>query len=201
MGLVLIGLATPTESAAAGVLGALVLAFGYGRLSFRLVKESLIAATTVASLMLLVMCCAVMFSQLLAFTGAPRHLGDIVVNLDLPGWAMLFAMLLLPFVLFMFLDPVSLLMVLVPIYNPILKIYGFDEIWFYTLILIVATSGGLTPPFGYTLFALKSAAPNIPMNEIFKSAWPFVWIMVASLFVFAIFPDLVTFLPNLSQTR
>jgi len=201
MGLVLIGLATPTEAAAAGVLGALVLAFGYGRLSFTLVKEAVVAATTIASLLLLVMCCAVMFSQLLAFTGAPRHLGDLVVSLDLSGWAMLFLMLLLPFVLFMFLDPVSLLMVLVPIYNPILKIYGFDEIWFYTLILIVATAGGLTPPFGYTLFALKSAAPNIPMSEIFKSAWPFVWIMVGSLFLFAMFPALVTFLPNLAQTR
>jgi TRAP-type mannitol/chloroaromatic compound transport system permease large subunit len=200
MGLVMLGLATPTESAATGVIGAVVLALGYRKLSLNMIRESLIGATSVASLLLLVMCCAIMFSQLLAFTGAPRHLGELVVGLDLSAWAMLFIMLLLPFVLFMFLDPISLLMVLIPIYNPLLKIYGFDEIWFYTLILIVATVGGLTPPFGYTLFALKSAAPTIPMNVIFRSAWPFVWIILGLLVVLAILPQLVTFLPNLSKS-
>jgi tripartite ATP-independent transporter DctM subunit len=198
MGLVMLGLATPTESAATGVFGALLLALGYRKLSFKLVKEALVAATTVSSLLLLVMCCAIMFSQLLAFTGAPRQLGELVAALELSRWAMLFVMLALPFVLFMFLDPVSLLMVLIPIYNPLLKIYGFDDIWFYTLILVVATAGGITPPFGYTLFALKSAAPTIPMDEIFRSAWPFVWIIVGALILLAAFPGLVVFLPNLS---
>ena len=72
-------------------------------------------------------------------------------------------MMAVPFVLFMFLDQIALMLVLVPIYQPIIKIYGFDEIWFWTLFLIVATVGGLTPPFGYVLFALKSAAPDVPL--------------------------------------
>jgi tripartite ATP-independent transporter DctM subunit len=197
MGLVMLGVATPTESAATGVFGALVLAYGYKRLSWQLIKEALISAVTVASLLLLVMCCAVMFSQLLTLTGAARKLGEIVVELKLSGALMLFVMMLVPFILFMFLDQVALMLVLIPIYNPLLKVYGFDEIWFYTLFLVTATVGGLTPPFGYTLFALKSAAPTVPMTDIFKAAWPFVWIIVLGIFIMAFFPGIVTFLPNL----
>ena len=199
MGLVMLGIATPTESAATGVIGSLILALGYRRLSWALVREALIAAVTVAALLLLVMCCAVMFSQLLTLTGAARNLGEIVVNLKLSAGFMLFLMMAVPFVLFMFLDQVALMLVLIPIYNPLLKVYGFDEIWFYTLFLVVATVGGISPPFGYTLFALKSAAPTVPMSDIFKAAWPFVWIIVLGMVVMALFPPLVTWLPNLTS--
>jgi TRAP-type C4-dicarboxylate transport system permease large subunit len=119
----------------------------------------------------------------------------------MPAALMIFAMLALPFVLFMFLDQLALMMVLVPIYQPIIRTYGFDELWFWTLFLVMATVGGLTPPFGYILFALKSAAPEVPLQVIFRAAWPFVWIIVAGIFLFAIFPDLITFLPNLTGPR
>ena len=68
----------------------------------------------------------------------------------------------------MFLDPIALMLVLVPIYLPLLKLYGFDEIWFWTLFLVITVVGGLTPPFGYTLFAMKSAAPEVPTTAIFQ---------------------------------
>ena len=197
MGLVMLGVATPTESAATGVFGALLMAAGYRKLSWKLVKEALISGVTIASLLLLIMCCAVMFSQLLTLTGAARKLGEIVVDLNLSAAFMLFLMMAVPFILFMFLDQVALMLVLIPIYNPLLKVYGFDEIWFYTLFLVVATVGGLTPPFGYTLFALKSAAPTVPMSDIFKASWPFVWIIMLGLLIMALFPPLVTFLPDL----
>ena len=100
-----------------------------------------------------------------------------------------------------FANQLALMLVLIPIYNPLLKIYGFDEIWFYTLFLVVATVGGLTPPFGYTLFALKSAAPTVAMTDIFKAAWPFVWIIVGGIFIMAIFPGIVTYLPNLMSQK
>lgn len=201
MGLVMLGIATPTESAATGVFGSLLLAAGYKRLSWQLVREALVSAVTVAALLLLVMCCAVMFSQLLTLTGAARKLGEIVVAMELSPWLMLFVMMLVPFILFMFLDQVALMLVLIPIYTPLLKVYGFDEIWFYTLFLVVATVGGLTPPFGYTLFALKSAAPTVPMSEIFRASWPFVWIIVLGLVLMAVFPQIITFLPELTSRR
>ena len=163
----------------------------------RMVIDALYTAATVASLLLIIMCSAVMFSQLLTVTGAARTLGDLVVHLNLPAPLMVFMMMAVPFVLFMFLDQIALMLVLVPIYQPIIKIYGFDDIWFWTLFLIVATVGGLTPPFGYVLFALKSAAPDVPIRTIYRASWPFVWIICVGMVVFAVFPDLIMLLPRL----
>jgi tripartite ATP-independent transporter DctM subunit len=197
MGLIMLGIATPTEAAATGVLGAILLAAYYRGLSWRMITDALASAATVASLLLIIMCSAVMFSQLLTFTGATRALGQFVVGLNLSGALMLFAMMALPFVLFMFLDQVALMLVLIPIYQPIIRIYAFDEIWFWTLFLVVATVGGLTPPFGYVLFALKSAAPDVPMTTIFRASWPFVWIICLGMLIMALVPDIITLLPRL----
>ena len=166
-----------------------------------MIFDALTTAATVSALLLVIMCCAVMFSQLLTFTGATRAVAELVAHLDLPAVAMLFMMMVLPFVLFMFLDQLALMLVLIPIYQPLLKLYAFDPIWFWTLFLIVATVGGLTPPFGYVLFALKSAAPTLPTTEIYRASWPFVWLIVLGMVILAIFPDLVTVLPNLTRPQ
>lgn len=197
MGLIMLGIATPTEAAATGVAGAIILAGYYRRLSMKLVVDAFYTAAVVASLLLIIMCTAVMFSQLLTVTGAAKALGEIVVHLNLSAAFMVFSMMAVPFVLFMFLDQVALMLVLVPIYKPIINVYGFDELWFWTLFLIVATVGGLTPPFGYVLFALKSAAPDVPIRIIYRASWPFVWIICVGMVVFALFPSLILFLPRL----
>jgi tripartite ATP-independent transporter DctM subunit len=199
MGLIMFGVATPTEAAATGVFGAIVVAVIYRRFSLRMLWDSLIAAATVSALLLVIMCCAVMFSQLLTFTGATRAVAELVAQANLPAIAMLFLMMALPFVLFMFLDQLALMLVLIPIYQPLIKFYAFDPIWFWTLFLIVATLGGLTPPFGYVLFALKSAAPKLPTTEIYRASWPFVWLIVLGMVILVMFPGLVTFLPNLAR--
>lgn len=199
MGFIMFGVATPTEAAATGVLGAVLVALVYRRFSFAMIGDSLAAAAAVAALLLVIMCSAVMFSQLLTFTGATRALAQFVADLALPAPLMLLAMLALPFVLFMFLDQLALMLVLIPIYLPLLKHYGFDPIWYWTLFLIVATVGGLTPPFGYVLFALKSAAPQVPTTEIFRASWPFVWIIVFGMALLALFPGIITLLPSLMQ--
>ncbi len=201
MGLIMLGVATPTEAAATGVFGSLILSWYYGAFSRRMVIESIFTGVTVASLLLVVMSCAAMLSQLLAFTGASQALGEYVAGLKLSAPLMLFIMLGVPFVLFMFFDQIALLMVLIPIYQPLLKIYDFHPIWFWTLTLIVATVGGISPPFGYTLFAFKSATPNLSMSDIFRAAWPYVWIMVAGMVLMAIFPGIITFLPDLMGNR
>jgi tripartite ATP-independent transporter DctM subunit len=201
MGLIMFGVATPTEAAATGVFGAIVVAIIYRKFSLPMLWESLITAATVSALLLVIMCCAVMFSQLLTFTGATRAVAELVAHLDLPAVAMLFMMMALPFVLFMFLDQLALMLVLIPIYQPLLKLYAFDPIWFWTLFLIVATVGGLTPPFGYVLYAFKSAAPDVPLTEVYRASWPFVWLIVLGMVILIIVPDLVTFLPNLTRPR
>lgn len=199
MGLVMLGIATPTEAAATGVAGAFVLAYFYGGLSISMLRQSFYAGVTVSSLLLLIMCCAIMFSQLLTYAGAPQYVGALVRTLQLPLPVMIFIMLAIPFFLhiLLFLDQVALLFILVPIYKPILGAYHVDEIWFFTMLLIVATVGGISPPFGYTLFAMKSALPNLSMTELYKAAWPFVWIICLGIVLVAIYPPIVTYLPSI----
>jgi TRAP-type C4-dicarboxylate transport system permease large subunit len=156
------------------------------------------AAATISCLLLVIMCSAVMCSQLMTFTGAASRLGELVAAMALAPPIMLFVMLALPFVLFMFLDQVAIMLILIPIYQPLLKLYGFGEIWFWTLFLVITVVGGLTPPFGYILFAMKSAAPEISTTELYSAAWPFVWIIVGGAVLMALYPPIITFLPSLA---
>ena len=90
-----------------------------------------------------------------------------------------------------------MMMLLIPIYQPVIKLYGYAPIWFWTIFLMVVTSGGLSPPFGYTLFALKTAAQDTTLEEIYASAWPFVGLFVIGMVLVALFPQSVLFLPSL----
>jgi len=199
MGLIMLGVATPTEAAATGVFGAIVVSVYYGGLSRKMIWESAESAATITCLLLVIMCSAVMFSQLLTYTGAAQKLGDIVAHLALPASLMLFIMLALPFVLeLLFLDAIAIMLVLIPIYQPLLKLYGFHEIWFWTMFLVVTVVGGLTPPFGYVLFAMKSAAPDVPTTEIFSASWPFVCLICIGALLMALYPPIITFLPGLT---
>jgi tripartite ATP-independent transporter DctM subunit len=198
MGLIMFGVATPTEAAATGVFGAIAVSLYYGGLSRQMIWEAAQSAATISCLLLVIMCSAVMFSQLMTFTGAAGRLGELVAGLALAPAIMLFVMLALPFVLFMFLDQVAIMLILIPIYQPLLKIYGFGEIWFWTLFLVITVSGGLTPPFGYVLFAMKSAAPEITTTELYSAAWPFVWIIVGAAVLMALYPPIITLLPSLT---
>jgi tripartite ATP-independent transporter DctM subunit len=197
IGLIMLGVATPSEAAATGALGAVAVGALHGGLNIKAFIESLKSAVNVSGLILLIMCSAVMFSQLMTFTGATSELTRIVAGLELGRPIMLFLMMALPFVLFMFLDQIALMLVIIPIYQPLLKLLDFDPVWFWTLFLINAAAGALTPPFGYVLFALKSAAPELTMGEIFRASWPFVWLLVLGIVLLALFPPLVTFLPSL----
>lgn len=195
MGLIMLGIATPSEAAATGVVGAIVAAILYRGLNRRVLQDSLLSAMSTAAMLLLIMASSMMFSQLLSYTGATRELTEIATTLGLDPWLMFAVMMLFPFILFMFLDQIALMLVIIPIYQPLIASYGFDPIWFWTLFLINATVGGMTPPLGYMLFALKGASPETPIGVIFRSSWPFVGLMAFGVVVMAVFPQMVTALP------
>ncbi len=199
MGLIMLGVATPSESAATGVLGAILTAAYYRRLSFRMLYEAVGEAALLASVILLILASAVMFTQLLAFTGATRALTEVVTNMDVPAWLMFFLMMLLPFILCMFIDQLGLMLVIIPIYLPIIKVFEFDPVWFWLLFLLNITLGAITPPFGYVMFAVKAAAPDVPMGEIFNASWLFVLLTLLGMVLMAVFPGIVTTLPNAVQ--
>jgi tripartite ATP-independent transporter DctM subunit len=197
MGFIMLGIATPTEAAATGVAGAIVAALIYRGLTFQVIVDSLESAIVVTSLLLVVMSSAAMFSQLLAISGATQQVASIITKLSIPGPLMLLLLMGLPFFLFMLFDQLAMMMLLIPIYQPVIKLYGYEPIWFWTIFLMVVTSGGLSPPFGYTLFALKTAAQDTTLEEIYASAWPFVGLFVIGMVLVALFPQSVLFLQSL----
>ncbi len=111
---------------------------------------------------------------------------------------MFFLMMLLPFILCMFIDQLGLMLIVIPIYLPIIKALGFDPVWFWLLFLLNITLGAITPPFGYVLFAVKGST-DVSMREIFGASWLFVGLTLLGIVVLAVFPDIVTFLPRLLE--
>lgn len=196
MGFILAGVATPSEAAATGVLGAMVVAAIYKRLSFAMLRAAFWDGTRLTAMILLIVASAKLFGQILSFSGATRGLVDFVTTLQVGPWMMLFILMLVPFIICMFIDQIAFMLLAIPLYEPIMQHFGFEPVWFWTLFLINLTIGSLTPPFGYTLFALKGAAPGMSMQAVFRAAWPVVGIFVAGLFVLALAPAIVTFLPE-----
>ena len=194
MGLILAGIATPSESAATGVAGALIVAALYRKLSLRMVREALAGAVQTTCVILVIVCAAKLFSQLLSFAGATRGLVALIGELGLGTDATFLLMMLIPFVLCMFIDQIAFMLLAVPIYVPVVAAQGYDPIWFWTLFLINLTVGSLTPPFGYTLFALKGAT-DLSTREIFAAAWPVVGIFVLGMAILWAVPDIVTIVP------
>lgn len=195
MGLIMVGVATPSEAAAIAVVGTLVEAILYRSLTWTLITECLGHAARLSALLIVIMASSVMFGQLLAFSGATRVITETVLAANVAPWVMLWLMILLPFVLFMLLDAVSLMLVIIPLFHPIVKSLGFDPVWFWTIFLVNSSLGAMTPPFGVVLFAMKGATHDIPLTAIYGAAWPFVWVTVAGIVLMVLFPGLVTFLP------
>lgn len=197
MGLILMGVATPTEAGAMGVIGSLITAAIYRNLSVSMVLESLAESAKISAMILIVMASSKLFSQLLAFSGGATALTEWIVGLGFSPWIMLFLLMLLPFVLCMFIDQIALMLIVIPIYLPIVSNLQYDPIWFWLLFLVNITVGGITPPFGYTLFALKSAWVEGSLSTVFSAAWPFVALFVLGMVILATFPGLTTFLPSM----
>ncbi|NKB53581.1 MAG: TRAP transporter large permease subunit [Rhizobiaceae bacterium] len=197
MGFIMLGIATPSESAATGVVGALITAAIYRNLSWQMIWDSMMAAITVSAMILAIMAMSKMFTQLLAFTGATSELVQLVANLGYSPIVMLLIMLAVPFILCMFIDTIAVILLTIPIYQPVVNSLGFDPVWFWLLFLINITLGAITPPFGYTLFAFKAVAPNMTISDVYKATWPFVLLFLAGIAMIIIFPQIATWLPNL----
>ena len=196
VGLILLGIATPTESAASGVVGAMLVSVINRRFSWTMFVEALGSAAFVTSMIIVIIASSNMFGQLLAMTGATSKLVTYVIDGTTQPYVLLFLILAIVFVLCMFIDQTAILLILVPLVKPVVTALGFDPIWFWTLMLINVTLGGITPPFGYTMFAFKGGAPEVPLSEIYGATWPFVGLFVLVMFLVFLVPGIATFLPS-----
>tara|TARA_B100000809_G_C15071528_1_gene506211 strand:+ start:145 stop:1458 length:1314 start_codon:yes stop_codon:yes gene_type:complete len=197
MGFIMLGIATPSESAATGVIGALITAAIYRNLNLQMIWDSIMGSITVSAMILTIMAMSKMFTQLLAFTGATSELVEFVVNLNLGPTLMLLIMLAVPFFLCMFIDTIAVILLTIPIYQPVVNSLDFDPVWFWLLFLVNITLGAITPPFGYTLFAFKAVVPDMSISEVYKATWPFVLLFLTGIALIIMFPGIATWLPYL----
>lgn len=203
LGTIVSGVATPTESAAVGALGATLLAFLGGKLKFRVISESLKSTTNTTAMIVFVMIGATIFSVVFRKLGGDAMIHD-AFNLDESSpYTTLALIMLLVFILGFFMEWVEIALVVIPIVAPIITKLDFglpsDQvlIWFAIALSVNLQTSFLTPPFGYALFYIKGVAPpEIKMPHIYKGVIPFVIIQIAMLIAILTFPEITLWLPN-----
>ncbi|TYC48293.1 TRAP transporter large permease subunit [Rhodobacterales bacterium] len=199
IGSMYLGYATPTEAAAFGVIGGLVLAASQGSLTWKTFTESLMGATRTSAMIALILAGAAFLSLAMGFTGLPRALANLIADWNLSRFELLMVLLVFYIILGCFLDGISSVVLTMAVVEPMIRAAGIDLIWFGIFIVVVVEMAQITPPIGFNLFVLQGMTKH-EMGYIARTAVPMFLIMVVMVFVLILFPDLATWLPdNLRQ--
>jgi tripartite ATP-independent transporter DctM subunit len=191
------GFVTPSEAAAFGALGVLLLAVVFKCLTLDALRKSITGALRVTLMAYLIVFGSATFSQLLAFSGASRGLVKWATSFDLAPLAMLMIMFAVLLLLGMFMEQISIMLLTVPIFFPLAQSLGFDLVWFALIMLLSLEISFTTPPFGLLLFVMKGVAPpGTSMREIYTSAFPFIGCSLILVALLIAFPNLALWLPS-----
>jgi tripartite ATP-independent transporter DctM subunit len=192
------GWATPTESAAVGAAATVLVATAYRAMSMRALVKSLTGTAAISGVILFIIVGATTFSQILSFSGATNGLVSLVQGAGLSPWVVLIGMMAILLVLGCFVDQVSMMLITLPFFMPLVQHFGWDPLWFGVMFLICMQLGLLTPPFGMLLFTMRSVAPReIATSQIFGAVMPYVLFGLLMLVMVMLFPPLATWLPAL----
>jgi len=192
LGSIFAGIASPTESAAIGVLGAMVLAFFNGQFSFELLRYASIETVKLTSMIFMILIGATAFSLVFNELGGDVMAMEFFTNDMGDKWMFIFIAMLMIFLLGFFIDFIEIAFVVVPILVPIVHAFGIDPVWFAILIALNMQASFLTPPFGFALFYLKGAAGNlVTTGQIYQGVIPFIGLQILALLIIVFFPDLI----------
>jgi tripartite ATP-independent transporter DctM subunit len=191
------GWATPTEAAAVGAVATVAVAWIYRSLTWASLMKALMGTAAISGVILFIIVGATTFAQILTFSGATNGLVDAIREAKFSPVMVLGTMMLILLVLGCFIDQVSMMLITLPFFMPLVALYGFDPVWFGVLFLICMQLGLLTPPFGMLLFTMKSVAPRtITMQQVYGAVTPYVLLGLAMLLVVLAFPPVATWLPR-----
>jgi tripartite ATP-independent transporter DctM subunit len=192
------GWATPTESAAIGAFATMVLALAYRALTLQALLKALRGTAAISGMILFIIVGATTFSQVLSFSGASNGLVELIAGLGLSPLAVIAAMLLLLVFLGLFVEQVSMMLITLPIYMPLVQKYGVDPVWFGVMFLICMQLGLLLPPHGLLLMTMKGVAPpQVTMLHIFQAVLPYVAMSLLLLALVFLVPAVAVWLPGL----
>jgi tripartite ATP-independent transporter DctM subunit len=197
MGTILLGLAAPTEAASLGALGTILLAIGYRKFSFETLKKAAVETLKISSMIMMILTAGTMYTSVFLGLGGGELVENIVMNLNLSPWGVLFLFLGLIFAAGFILDWVSILLIFVPIFTPIVDKLGFDSIWFAILFLMMIQTSYLTPPMAGAIFYLKGIVPpEITVRHMYRGIIYFVLLQVIGIALVIIFPQISLWLPS-----
>lgn len=192
------GWATPTEAAAIGAAGTILAALLYGRLTFNNLMKALLGTVGISGTILFIIIGATTFSQVLSFSGVANGIIGLIMGQGLSPMTVVIGMILILLFLGCFVDQVSMMLITLPFFMPLVQQLGIDPIWFGIIFLICMQLGLLTPPFGLLLFTMKSVAPSsVTMNQIYWAAIPYVLFGMLVLVLILLFPPIATWLPRI----
>ena len=195
IGSIYTGIATATEAASLGVVGALILSYLQKSLTLETFKQSLLGATKTSCMIAFILAGSSFLSLAMGFTGLPRNLAIWIENMALSPYVLIFVLMIFYIILGMFLDGISAVVLTMAIIEPMIRQAGFDMIWFGIFLVVVVEMAQITPPVGFNLFVLQGMA-NKDMGYIARSAFPLFLLMILAVIVIIIFPEIALWLPN-----
>jgi len=200
IGVIFLGIATPSEAAATGAIGTIIVALLYRRLNWEVVKKATIGTLSVTGMLFLIIAGATAFSQVLAYSGASAGLSALATELPVAPIFIIMAMQVVILFLGAFMDVVSIMMITLPIFVPVVLSLGFNPVWFAVIFLINIEVAGISPPFGLSLFVMKGVAtPDTTMGDIYRAALPFCGLSLIAMSLIIAFPLLALWLPELMR--
>ena len=191
LGSIYAGIATPTEAAAVGVFGALLIAFFNRTLTLTKLYQALYKTAHVSTMLLIIMVAAMLFSYMLSVAQVPQSLTQMVVDAELPPWLFMTIIMVLLFILGFFLDAISVVLISVPILFPSVIAYGYDPIWFGVVLMINMCFAVITPPVGLCLYVVRDSVPSLELGDVIKGVVPYILLYASSIALFMMFPGLI----------
>jgi C4-dicarboxylate transporter, DctM subunit len=197
LGVLYLGIATPSEAAGVGALLALILvALLYRSVNLRSLMDIALETTRTSTMILMIVAFSAVLGQILSFLEVPQELAQLVADLQVNRWVVFVIMNLLFLFLGFFIPPVAIILVTMPVLFPIITELGFDPIWFGVVMTLNMEMGLITPPVGLNLYVVQGIAPDIPLRDILAGSIPYVGVLALGILILALFPGLVTWLPN-----
>jgi tripartite ATP-independent transporter DctM subunit len=198
IGLIFLGVATPTEAAATGTLASFILALIYRRLTWDIMKKSVIGTVKVTVMIFMIIIVSSTYGEILAFTGAASGMTQFITGISIHPMIIVIGMLAVVLIMGCFMETVAIMMITIPIFMPVIGTFGYNTVWFGVLMLIALETGLITPPFGVTLFVMKGVAPpEVTMRDIWGAVTPYVIIDILCIALVLALPWLATMVPSL----
>jgi len=194
-----LGWFSPTKAGAIGAAGALFIGLARRELSWRKLFEASKDGLRTSCMVLFIIAGAIIFGHFMAISRIPFMLADWVGGLPLPTTGIVGVIVLIFFIGGFFMDSMAMVVLLIPIFYPVLHTLGIDLIWFGVLVVLVGEMGVITPPVGVNVFVIKGIAPEVPLGKIFKGIFPFLIALIICTIILMIFPQIATFLPGFAR--